>query len=75
MLADPEIDVIDICTPRALHPSQAIAAARAGKCLIIEKPIALTRKDAEKVPGGLSIWGNGRRDKITCSATGERLHP
>jgi len=40
MLADPDIDVIDICTPHSLHPAQAIAAARAGKHLIIEKPIA-----------------------------------
>ncbi len=49
MLADPDIDVIDICTPHSLHAAQAIAAARAGKHLIIEKPIALTWKDAKKV--------------------------
>lgn len=49
MLADPEIDVIDICTPHPLHPEQAIAAARAGKHLIIEKPIALTWRDARAV--------------------------
>jgi predicted dehydrogenase len=49
MLADPDIDVIDICTPHSLHPAQAIAAARAGKHLIIEKPIALNWKDAKKV--------------------------
>ncbi len=49
MLADPDIDVIDICTPHPLHPPQAIAAARAGKHLIIEKPIALTWRDAKAV--------------------------
>jgi predicted dehydrogenase len=49
MLADPDVDVIDICTPHSLHPAQAIAAARAGKHLIIEKPIALYWKDAKKV--------------------------
>ena len=49
MLGDPDIDVIDICTPHSLHPAQAIAAARASKHLIIEKPIALTWKDAKKV--------------------------
>ena len=42
MLADPSIDVVDICTPHPLHAEQAIAAARAGKHLIIEKPIALS---------------------------------
>jgi predicted dehydrogenase len=46
MLRDPEIDVIDICTPHPLHPEQAIAAAEAGKHLIIEKPIALRYEDA-----------------------------
>ena len=46
MLADPEIDVIDICTPHPLHAAQAIAAARAGKHLVIEKPICLGWEDA-----------------------------
>ena len=42
MLKDPSIQVIDICTPHPLHPEQAIAAAEAGKHLIIEKPLALS---------------------------------
>ncbi|WP_395093682.1 Gfo/Idh/MocA family protein [Armatimonas sp.] len=41
LLADDSIDIIDICTPHPLHPEQAIAAARAGKHLIIEKPIGI----------------------------------
>src|SRR5579863_144164 len=49
MLADPEIDVIDICTPHPYHPAQAIKAARAGKHLIIEKPLALNWRDAKTV--------------------------
>jgi predicted dehydrogenase len=49
MLADPEIDVVDICTPHPLHAEQAIAAARAGKHLIIEKPLSLSWKDAKRV--------------------------
>ena len=35
MLADPAIDAIDICTPHPFHADQAIAAANAGKHLII----------------------------------------
>lgn len=46
MLADPNIHVIDICTPHPLHAEQAIAAAKAGKHLIIEKPIAINYADA-----------------------------
>ena len=49
MLADPDIDVIDICTPHPMHPAQAIAAAEAGKHLIIEKPIAIDFQSAATV--------------------------
>ena len=42
LLARDDIDVIDICSRSNLHAAQAIAAARAGKHVIIEKPIALT---------------------------------
>ncbi|MBI4582568.1 MAG: Gfo/Idh/MocA family oxidoreductase [Planctomycetes bacterium] len=49
MLADREIDAIDICTPHPFHAQQAIAAARAGKHLIIEKPISLSFEDAKAV--------------------------
>ena len=49
MLADPDIDVIDICTPHPMHPAQAIAAAEAGKHLIIEKPIAIDWKSTVAV--------------------------
>ncbi len=49
MLADPTVDVVDICTEHPEHPREAIAAARAGKHLMIEKPIALTLKDAEAI--------------------------
>ena len=45
MLADGDIDVVDICTPHPFHAEQAIAAARAGKHLIIEKPVCLTYED------------------------------
>lgn len=49
MLKDPSLDIIDICTPHPLHAEQAIAAARAGKHILIEKPIALNYKEAKKV--------------------------
>jgi predicted dehydrogenase len=49
MLADPSINVIDVCTPHPLHAEQSIAAARAGKHLIIEKPISIKYEDAVAV--------------------------
>ena len=45
MLANPDIDVVSICSYPYDHAKQAIAAARAGKHLIIEKPLALSLKD------------------------------
>ncbi|HEY7152938.1 MAG TPA: Gfo/Idh/MocA family oxidoreductase [Gemmataceae bacterium] len=47
LCADPDIDLIDICTPTHLHPDMACAALRAGKHVLVEKAIALTRKDAD----------------------------
>jgi predicted dehydrogenase len=40
LLADPAIDVVDICTPPAQHAEMIVAAARAGKHVICEKPFA-----------------------------------
>lgn len=45
MLADPEIDVVSVCSYPYDHSEQVIAAARAGKHLIIEKPLCLSLKD------------------------------
>ncbi len=45
MLADPAIDVVSVCSYPYQHAKQVIAAARAGKHLIIEKPLALSWKD------------------------------
>src|SRR3974390_239586 len=41
VLADPEIELVDLCVPTTLHPEQAIAALKAGKHLLCEKPMAL----------------------------------
>ena len=49
MLADSDIDVVDICTPHPQHPQQAIAAAEAKKHLIIEKPISIHYEDLNAV--------------------------
>ncbi len=49
MLADGDIDIVDICTPHPFHPDQAVAAAEAGKHLIIEKPISLSFAEAKRV--------------------------
>ena len=47
LLANPEIDIVCICTPSGAHLDPAVAAARAGKHVVVEKPMSLTLKDAE----------------------------
>ncbi len=42
VLADDRVDVVDIASPSHVHAQQAIAAAEAGKHLLVEKPMALT---------------------------------
>jgi len=47
LLADPDIDLIDICNPTHLHPETAMRALEAGKHVLVEKAIALDPKDAD----------------------------
>jgi predicted dehydrogenase len=49
LLEDPEVQVVSICTPHPFHAEQAIAAAQAGKHLLIEKPVALTLDELKAV--------------------------
>jgi predicted dehydrogenase len=47
MLADPEIDLIDVCTVTDQHAPIALAALKAGKHVLVEKAIALSPQDAD----------------------------
>ena len=49
MLADPRINTIDITTPTVLHAPMAIAAARAGRNILCEKPFCLTLDEGQAV--------------------------
>ena len=49
MLADPTIDAILVATPNHLHKEQSIAALRAGKHVLCEKPAMISSKDLEEV--------------------------
>lgn len=48
VLAAPEIDAVILCTPNGLHTEQVAQAAAAGKHVFCEKPLALTRAEAER---------------------------
>ncbi len=49
LASDLKIDVINICTPNGFHAEYAIKALQAKKHVVLEKPIALTKNDAEKI--------------------------
>lgn len=48
-LADPSLEAVIIATPDGLHAPQAIAAARAGKHVLLEKPMATNVEDARAI--------------------------
>ena len=49
VVARPDIDIVDICTPGDSHAEIAIAAAEAGKAVFCEKPLANTVEEAESM--------------------------
>ena len=56
LLADNEIDVVDICTPPMLHATMIVEAVRAGKHVICEKPFAgYFGRDDDKTPIGKHV--------------------
>jgi predicted dehydrogenase len=49
LLADPDVQLVDLCTPTPLHPEQAIAVLKSGKHCICEKPLARTAAAAREI--------------------------
>jgi len=63
-----DIDAIDICVPNDLHAEIAIAAAKAGKMVLCEKPLARNAREGEKMVAAVekagvpnTVWYNYRR--------------
>ncbi len=49
LLADPEVDAVYIATPNSMHYEHALAALRAGKHVLLEKPMAMTVAHGEEL--------------------------
>ncbi len=68
LIARDDIDLIDIAVPNNLHAEMAIAAAKAGKMILCEKPLAMNPKEAETMVAAIAkagvpnmVWYNYRR--------------
>jgi predicted dehydrogenase len=68
LIARDDIDVVDIAVPNNLHAEMAIAAAKAGKMILCEKPLAMNPAEAEKMVKAVEkagvpnmVWYNYRR--------------
>jgi predicted dehydrogenase len=57
MLAEADIDAVDICLPHHLHKDAIVAAARAGKHILCEKPLCLTPEEARDVAAAVEEAG------------------
>lgn len=49
LVKDPDVEVVDICTPPYLHMPMAVVAAEAGKHVIVEKPMARSTKECDEM--------------------------
>jgi predicted dehydrogenase len=68
IIDDPEIQIVDICSPNNTHHEIAIAAFQAGKIVACEKPLAMNGKEAEQMAAAArksgkihTVWFNYRR--------------
>ncbi|MFH1068887.1 MAG: Gfo/Idh/MocA family oxidoreductase, partial [Candidatus Glassbacteria bacterium] len=70
LIEDPAVEAVYVATPHPLHAEWAIAAARAGKHVLCEKPLAMNRAQAERV-----VAAARENDVFLMEAFMYRCHP
>ena len=70
LAAHPEVHVVNICTPNGLHATHALKALDQDKHVVLEKPMALTKADCEKI-----IFNALHHDKTVFCVMQNRYSP
>jgi 1,5-anhydro-D-fructose reductase (1,5-anhydro-D-mannitol-forming) len=78
MLSNPDIDVVAITTPNAFHAEQVVAAARAGKNVLCDKPMATSTAEAKDAfdacrQAGVKLGINFQTRHFTCFQEARRV--
>ena len=78
MLARPDVDAILITTPNGLHADQVVAAAEAGKHVLVDKPLALSSGGAQLAvdtcaAAGVRLWMNFQTRYHQCFEEARRV--
>lgn len=70
LLADPRIQAVSICSSQQVHKEQIVAAARAGKDILTEKPLALTIRELDEIEKVVA-----RKKRVLMVGHQLRFHP
>src|ERR671914_910683 len=70
MLAEEELDLVSVASPTSLHLPATLAALRVGANVLVEKPIAATREDAEAMIAAAAAAG-----RMATAGPIERFNP
>ena len=57
LLADPRVDMVSVCLPHAMHLPVALDSIRAGKHVLIEKPLAVTVQECDQIIDAAEQFG------------------
>jgi UDP-N-acetyl-2-amino-2-deoxyglucuronate dehydrogenase len=68
MLSGADLDAVCVCTPSGMHAEHAIAALEAGKHVVIEKPVAVTLRAADRLLAAQRATGKKRRSPASIAS-------
>jgi predicted dehydrogenase len=73
VLADPDVDLVLIATRHDLHASQALQALRAGKHVLLEKPLALSQAEVDSITGFFESGSDGAATPVLLTGFNRRF--